>query len=107
MSNARIESLKKALSQNEGNPLGHYGLGCEYLKVGEWGQAASALARAVELDPNYSAAWKMYGQALVKQGEVNHAKEVYRRGIAVAVERGDKQAQKEMQVFLKRLEAEA
>jgi hypothetical protein len=47
------------------------------------------------------------GQALAAAGDKTDAAETYRRGIAVAEARGDKQAAKEMQVFLRRLEKEA
>ncbi|MEJ2577013.1 MAG: hypothetical protein P8106_10165, partial [Gammaproteobacteria bacterium] len=56
----------------------------------------------VELDPQYSAAWKLYGKALAALERQAEAAEVYRRGIAVAERRGDVQAAKEMRVFLKR-----
>ena len=68
-------------------------------------QAAIAQLRcALEFDPEYSAAWKQLGKTLSAIGEINDAINAYRSGIAVAGKRGDKQAQKEMNVFLRRLE---
>jgi tetratricopeptide (TPR) repeat protein len=58
---------------------------------------------AVELDPGYSAAWKNYGKALEKAGMLNEAIKAYKNGIKVADKKGDKQASKEMDVFLNRL----
>ncbi len=46
----------------------------------------------------------MLGQSLTAAGDRTEAAASYRRGIAVAEGRGDKQAAKEMQVFLRRLE---
>jgi Tfp pilus assembly protein PilF len=60
--------------------------------------------RALEHDPEYSAAWKLYGKALADNGQASEALDVYRRGIAVAERKGDKQAAKEMQVFARRIE---
>jgi cytochrome c-type biogenesis protein CcmH/NrfG len=58
----------------------------------------------VTLDAGYSAGWKILGQARAAAGDLSGAVESYRRGIEVAGARGDRQAAKEMQVFLKRLE---
>jgi predicted Zn-dependent protease len=58
-------------------------------------------------DPDYSAAWKLLGRALTEQGSKPEAAEAYRLGIAAAERKGDKQAAKEMTVFLRRLEKEA
>ena len=60
-------------------------------------------SRAVELDPQYSAAWKLYGKALTDAGRHDDAIAAYAQGIEVAERRGDKQAAKEMTVFHKRL----
>jgi len=62
------------------------------------------LRRAVELDPGYTAAWKLLGRALVEAGKPQDALAAYREGIAVAQRKGDKQAGKEMQVFARRIE---
>jgi hypothetical protein len=58
--------------------------------------------RVPSLEPG--AAWKLYGKALTEAGESGAAIEAYRQGIAVAERRGDRQAAKEMAVFLRRLE---
>ena len=80
-----------------------FGLGSAYLKAGDAAHAAEHLEQAVGHDPNYSAAWKLYGKALLTLGENERATQVYAQGIAVAEAKGDVQAVKEMQVFLRRL----
>ena len=67
-------------------------------------RAAEHLARAVALDPDYSAAWKSYGKALAAAGREDEAKHAYRQGIETTERKGDIQAAKEMRVFLRRLE---
>ena len=57
----------------------------------------------MQLDKGYSAAWKLYGKVLTELGRDAQAMAVYEKGIEAAETRGDKQAVKEMQVFLKRL----
>jgi Tfp pilus assembly protein PilF len=66
--------------------------------------AIAELRRALEFDADYSAAWRQLGKLLAESGEATAASEAYRNGIAAAQKRGDKQAEKEMNVFLRRLE---
>ncbi len=99
-----IAALEKMLAEGKENALLQQTLGGEYLKQGDAARAAEHLARAVELAREYSAAWKLYGKALTALERYDEAAEVYAEGIAVAEERGDIQAAKEMKVFLKRLQ---
>jgi len=102
-----LANFEKMLAAGRDGALLRYGLGNEYLKAGDPARAAEHFRRATELDPNYSAAWKLLGRALAESGAVADAQEAYRRGIAVAEARGDQQAAKEMTVFLRRLEKTA
>ena len=78
-------------------------LGNEYLKKDDVETALKHLRKAVELDTAYSAAWKQLGRTLVTAGNNDEAAEAYKKGIKAAEDRGDLQAMKEMQVFLKRI----
>ena len=98
-----LANFEKMLATGRDGALLRFSLGNEYLKAGDTERAAEHLARAVSLDPNYTAAWKLYGKALAASGREAEARAAYRDGIAVAKARGDKQAEKEMQVFAKRL----
>jgi predicted Zn-dependent protease len=66
--------------------------------------AISELRRALGFDPDYSAAWKLLGNTLAESNDTQAAADAYRAGISAAIKRGDKQAENEMQVFLRRLE---
>jgi len=99
-----IENLEALLAKGQDNAMLRFGLGNAYLQQGDHGRAAEHLHRAVELDPGYSAAWKGYAKALTALGRPQEAAEAYQAGIAAAAERGDMQAAKEMEVFLKRLQ---
>jgi predicted Zn-dependent protease len=66
--------------------------------------AVIELRNALTFDPDYSAAWKLLGKTLADGGDATAAINAYRAGIAAASKRGDKQTEKEMQVFLRRLE---
>ena len=104
MSTPLIANLEKLLGGPRDNALLRFSLGNEYLKQENYSAAVLNLAKAVELDAQYSAAWKLLGRALAGQGESVAALEAYRQGIAAAEKRGDKQAAKEMTVFARRIE---
>ena len=106
MTSPVISSLEKLLAAGKDSGLLRFGLGNEYLRLGEAAIAAVHLGHAVQLDPNYSAAWKLLGKALQQGGDLAAALEAYKRGVAVAEKRGDKQAAKEMAVFAQRIEKE-
>lgn len=101
---AIIDNFEKLLAGGQDTALLRYSLGNEYLKAGDAATAVTHLRRALEHDGAYSAAWKLLGKALAEAGDANAAMAAYRTGIDVAERKGDKQAAKEMQVFLKRLE---
>ena len=96
---ARFEAL---LAQGKDSALLRFSLGMQYLKD-DPARAAEHLRRAVEQDPGYSAAWKLLGKALEATGDAPGAGAAYESGIAAADAKGDKQASREMGVFLKRL----
>ena len=101
---ALIDNLETMLTRGQDNALVRYGLGGEYLKSKQFDKAVAHLQKAVEHDPKYSAAWKLLGQALTGAGHKQEAVNAYEAGIRIAEEKGDKQATKEMEVFLKRLQ---
>jgi len=101
---AALETFERLLAAGKDNALLRFSLGNEYLKAGDPDTAAAHLARAVAQDPDYTAAWKAFGKALATAERRDEAVEAYRSGIAAAQRKGDRQAEKEMTVFLRRLE---
>jgi Tfp pilus assembly protein PilF len=99
-----LKELLTLLEVGPDNALLRFSLGGAYLKQGDLEQAKAHLAKAVELDPEYSAAWKLYGKTLQQLREDDQAEQVLTQGIKVANKKGDIQAAKEMQVFLKRVQ---
>ena len=104
MTDDKLEQLKQLAELDPDDAVVHYGLGCEYLRRGEFEAATEALRRTLQLQPDYSAAWRELGKALEKLGRREAALEAYRRGHEVAQEKGDLQTVREIAVFLKRLE---
>jgi predicted Zn-dependent protease len=103
MNAERIANLRKQCGGPRDGALLRFSLGGALLAEGETGAAITELNRAVGFDPAYSAAWKLLGKACLTNGDEAGAAEAWRNGIAAAVKRGDKQAEKEMSVFLRRL----
>lgn len=95
------------LAQGRDDALLRYGLGSEYLKRAEFERAAEHLRIALAHAPDYSAAWKLLGQALAGAGDKAGAADAYSAGIKAAEGKGDLQAAREMKVFLRRLAGSA
>ena len=102
-----LETLQKMLAQGMDNPMLRFGLGKGFLDAGDAPQAAVHLQRCVEQDPKYSAAWKLLGKALQASGDPDGARRAWEHGLLAAQAHGDKQAEREMDVFLRKLNKQA
>ncbi|BBD78833.1 hypothetical protein [Aerosticca soli] len=102
--NERIAHLRAQCGGPRDGAMLRFALGCALLDDGQAPAAVAELAQAVTFDPAYSAAWKMLGKAQLAVGDDEGAARAWREGIAAARARGDRQAEKEMAVFLRRLE---
>ena len=104
MNAALIASLRQQCGGPRDGALLRFSLGNALLADGEATVAMEELRRALAFDPTYSAAWKLLGKACLQANQPQAAADAWRSGIAAATQRGDKQAEKEMTVFLRRLE---
>lgn len=102
-----VERFESMLAAGRESPLVRLTLGTEYLKRANPESAILHLARAVELDPGYSAAWQHLGRAFEQVERPAEAGSAWRSGIEAADRRGDAQAAKVMRVWLRRLERRA
>lgn len=98
-----IQNLEKLLGTPRDGALLRYSLGLEHEKAGDRQRSAARLREALERDPGFSAAWKALGRVLEAESP-GEALDAYRRGIEAARAKGDRQAEKEMSVFARRLE---
>ena len=98
-----ISGLEKLLGTPRDGALLRYSLGLEYEKAGRRADAAAQLREALSRDPLYSAAWKALGRVLADD-DPRSALDAYRQGLAAAQQKGDRQAEKEMTVFARRIE---
>ena len=101
---ALIANLRSQCGGPRDGALLRYALGDALLDSGDAVAAAEELRHALRLDARYSAAWKLLGKACLAVDDRAGAAAAWRQGRAVALERGDKQAEKEMAVFLRRVE---
>ena len=69
-------------------------------------QAEAHLEAAIGMDRDYTAAWKELGKVRKQNRDNEGAAQAWQDGIEAARANGDKQAEKEMTVFLKRLSRE-
>jgi Tfp pilus assembly protein PilF len=99
-----ISALEKLLGTPRDGALLRYSLGLEYQKARNLPKALEHLREALARDPHYSAAWRALGKVLTDLELPAEALETYRKGIQAAAAKGDRQAEKEMTVFARRLE---
>lgn len=99
-----IDNLRAQRGGPRDGALLRFSLGNALLNAGDHPAAIEELRQAVAFDPGYSAAWKLLGKACLAMRDEAGAATAWKQGIAVAQQRGDKQAEKEMMVFLRRIE---
>ncbi|MCQ4348101.1 tetratricopeptide repeat protein [Pseudomonas stutzeri] len=99
-----LAALERLLAAGHDNALLRFGLGNAHLDADDAAGAAEHLQRCVEFDPGYSAAWKLLGKARAALGDSAAARAAWEQGLAAARAHGDKQAEKEMTVFLRKLD---
>lgn len=99
-----IDNLRKQLDGPRDGALLRFSLASALLTEGQADQAIAQYRRALDFDRDYSAAWKLLGKALLDTGDAEAATHAWQQGMAAAARRGDKQAEREMRVFLRRLQ---
>jgi len=100
---SQIDTFEAMLSRGQDSEMLRYTLGIAYYKEKRYTEAAKHLVRAVELKPDYSTAWKVLGRVLADNGQLNKALDAFDSGLAAARSNGDKQVEKEIGVFRKRV----
>jgi uncharacterized protein HemY len=99
-----LEAFEEMAAKAPDNVMVRYSLGREYLKAKRYAEAERELREALRLKPDYSAAYRELGKTLVGLDRLDEAQEIYTKGAQVAREKGDLQTQREIEVFLRRLE---
>jgi len=102
-----IDRLEGMLAKGTDNLLLRFSLGKAYAEQDCFREAETHLRAALAFDPTYSVAWKWLGKACLGLGDKAGARAAWDSGLKAAEARGDKQVEKELQVFIKRLDREA
>src|SRR3989337_831767 len=88
MSDSKIETLRALVEKNPNNPLGRYGLGEEYIKLEMEEEANNEINSYLKPKDDEGAVYRILGEALLKLGRKEEAKEAYRKGIETAHRHG-------------------
>ncbi|MFQ3593638.1 MAG: Fe(2+)-trafficking protein [Gemmataceae bacterium] len=84
-----IARFRKMASDDPDNELGHYRLGDELRKAGQFAEAVDSFRRTLELSPQFSKVYQLLGECLLALGQRDEAIATWRKGFEVADERGD------------------
>ncbi len=94
--NDRIEQFKKMAEADPQNEMGHLSLGKAYLDDNHFEEAIASLKRTLELNPTFSKAYHLLGDAQKQSGKNDEAIQTLTRGFEVADEKGDLMPRDEM-----------
>ncbi len=100
MATNRLDILKQMVSQAPNNSFARYGLAMEYAKDGQFQNAVTEYKELLVMDPNYCAAYYHGGQALEKLGDLEEARDMYEKGIAMTTRTGDAHTRSEIEAAL-------
>ena len=103
MPSSRLEILKSMVEQKPEDSFSRYGLAMEYVNSGALEAALEQFQALLRYNPNYSAGYFHGGQTLEKLGQLEEAREVYRKGIEVTAETGDEHTRSELIAALQNL----
>ena len=98
-----LERFEAQLAEGNDSALLRLSIAQQLSTAARFDEAIAHLQRALLLNPLYTAVWLALGQAFEKSGETARAIGTYRSGIETAKKNGDKQAERQMGVYLNRL----
>lgn len=98
------EVIEKLIVRGRDTPEARLAAGSARLKQGDLERAVEHLEQAVKLKPDYAMAWQALGSARKEQDDTDSARRAWESGVEAARANGDKQAEKVMTVFLRRLD---
>ena len=99
----KIKTFEAMLARGQDSDMLRYTLGNAYFDEKNYAKAIEHLQAAVSLKPDYSNAWKVLARVYAQDEQLEQALETFDRALAVAQANGDKQVEKEITVFRKRV----
>jgi tetratricopeptide (TPR) repeat protein len=103
MENQRLETLKEFIEMNPRDCFARYGVAQEHIKRGDNEQALEQFSRIFEINPDYQAAYFHAGKAYERIGQIEQARQTYKKGIELASRSGDLHARSELEAALNEL----
>ena len=100
------EAIEKLIDQGRDGYEARLAAGQARLKNGDLDQAVAHLEKATDFKPEQTMAWQELGKAHNESGDAEAARAAWQRGLEAARANGDKQAEKVIGVFLRRLDRE-
>jgi len=94
------ENLEKMLATGNDSAMLRFGLGSAYFNNKQYQQAIPHLQKCIDMDDGHSTAYKLLGKAQIKLGLNENAKATLKVGLGKAIKNGDKQTEREIQIFL-------
>ena len=95
--------LQEILAKNPNDAFARYGLAMEYANQGDSDAALNEFSRLIQANPDYTPAYQMSAQTLVKTGREEEARKMLEDGIACATRTRNQHALSEMQALLDEL----
>ncbi|QKK01589.1 MAG: tetratricopeptide repeat protein [Pseudomonadota bacterium] len=99
--------IERLIDQGRDSYEARLAAGQARLKAGDLAEAVAHLKKATEHRPEQTMAWQELGRAFSDLGRPEAAGAAWKQGMEVARSNGDKQAEKVMAVFLRRLERQS
>jgi len=94
------ENLEKMLATGNDSAMLRFGLGSAYFNNKQYQQAIPHLQKCIDMDDSHSAAYKLLGKAQIKLELNANARATLKVGLGKAIKNGDKQTEREIQIFL-------
>lgn len=96
----QIEQFRKMATDDPDNELGHFRLGQLLMEDEKPGEAVASFEKTIALAPNFSKAYQLLGECLIRTEQPTQALDVLTKGYKMAVERGDRMPAQAMEKLL-------
>lgn len=101
---SRLEQFKEFVELDPSDTFSRYALGMEYLGASEYPEALQQFEEVIRLQPGEPAAYSQAAIAAENLNQIDQARILLQKGIAVATKKGDKHTREEMEAALDKLD---
>lgn len=97
MSRSRLETFRALVEKNPENAMGRFSLANEYFNSEMYEEAVKEIERYLELTEDEGAAYRILAESHIELGNIDKAKEAYRRGIKISLGSGHSEMAEEFE----------